>query len=73
MFYDYKNESLEKVNRLPSFFCTEILKKKDILTENYICLKIPKFQQSLPAHSRRGIFPIRINTGRYRGEALEVS
>jgi hypothetical protein len=45
--------------------------KRNLRTENYLCMNIPKFQRSLLAQIRCGILPIRIETGRYRGEALD--
>ena len=70
MFSNYGNEWLEKVDRLPKLRLYRNI-QRNFRTENYLCMNIPKFQRSLLAQLRCGILPIRIETGRYRGESLD--
>jgi hypothetical protein len=60
----------KKVYRLPKLRLYKNI-KRNFRTENYLCMNIPKFQRSLLAQLRCGILPIRIETGRYRGEAVD--
>ena len=67
LFYNYENEWLEKVDRLPKLRLYRNIKRY-FRTKNYLWMNIPNFQRSPLAQLRCGILPIRIETGRYRGE-----
>ena len=45
--------------------------KQEFLTEKYVSMDIPKHKRSAMAMSRCGVRPLRIETGRYKGESLE--
>ena len=45
--------------------------KKEYKTEKYISMNLTKRQRSILAQLRFGILPLRIETGRFRGEKVE--
>ena len=63
---NFENDWVLKLNHLPKLrLCTKI--KQNYNMENYLSMNIPKSQRSLLAQFRCGILPVRIETGRYRG------
>ena len=66
----FENGWLEKIKELPKLRLYKEI-KRNFSTENYIKMNIPKYHRSILAQFRCGILPIRIETGRYRGEAWD--
>jgi hypothetical protein len=63
LLYNYENEWLEKVNRLPKLPLYRNI-KRNFRYKNYLTMNIPIFQRSFLAQLRCSILPISIETGR---------
>jgi hypothetical protein len=61
---------LEKIKELPKL-CLYKEIKRNFSTENYIRMSLPKYQRSILAQFRLCILPIKMETGRYKGEARD--
>ena len=66
---DFVNGWKERLQNVPKLRTYQTV-KNNFQTEKYVTLDIPKYYRSILAQFRCGVLPIRIETGRFKGEAL---